>query len=174
MRVMIVLPHWFDDCLRIGKKISERPYMLPNPEVLNTATRQPARIGAAVDVQGASTARPQRDDISPPATPSKHRKDINVFQGKALLLASDLALSTHLVLTLTSLITDAGGCVVGTQQGRSSSIRHALIVSPPQPPLSTSTLAATINLNTTTDLRTTHFDSSTCTLRLKVSSFSPV
>ena len=30
----IVLPHWFDDCFKLGRKIKERPYAFPDPELL--------------------------------------------------------------------------------------------------------------------------------------------
>ena len=36
--IKIVLPHWFDDCLRLGRRIDERPYMLPDPEILRAST----------------------------------------------------------------------------------------------------------------------------------------
>lgn len=35
--IKVVLPHWFDDCLKLGRRIDERPYMLPNPEILRAS-----------------------------------------------------------------------------------------------------------------------------------------
>ncbi|KAL3956391.1 hypothetical protein ACCO45_009237 [Purpureocillium lilacinum] len=30
----VVLPHWFDACFKLGKRIDEAPYLLPDPEIL--------------------------------------------------------------------------------------------------------------------------------------------
>lgn len=44
--IKVVLPHWFDDCLKLGRRIDERPYMLPNPEILRASnmTSKPGEL----------------------------------------------------------------------------------------------------------------------------------
>lgn len=111
LNIDIVLPHWFDDCLRLGKKISEGPYLLPDAELLSNTAQQPVRIGVALAVQGASDPRPEHEPGSP-ISPSKHRRGTTAFRGKTVILAPDLGINTHLKESLATLIRTAGGSVV--------------------------------------------------------------
>jgi hypothetical protein len=110
LRCKIVLPHWFDDCFRLGKRISETPYLLPNPEILLKQDRPPAqRISA--DVVGAT--RPHPVDQLPSPTPSGDgSRYLDVFNDKNVMLSNDLGLSQDLLRTLNNLIVSGGGAVV--------------------------------------------------------------
>ncbi|WPG99757.1 Hypothetical protein R9X50_00257600 [Acrodontium crateriforme] len=113
--VKIVLPHWFDHCLRLGKKISERPYMLPNPAYLDSSWPQkPVRPVPSDHVEGATASRPSTELLNtprstPPSSPSAARKSLSAFKGKKVMLSTDLRLGAHLLQTLEELITQGGG-----------------------------------------------------------------
>ena len=109
LKCKILTPHWFDDCLRLGRKISERPYLMPDPEYLR---KQGAKIKdvASPQIDGATEARPSEPPSSsaPESSPSDQRKNLNVFMSKKILLCEDLDLSEHLLVTLKDLIQYAG------------------------------------------------------------------
>ena len=100
----------FDDCLRLGKRIDERPYLLPDPEMLQQVNTVPPRAVESKSVAGAVHPDPSRTVSAAPAPPS--RKDLNVFTKKAVMLANDLGIGSRLRETLESLITDGGGRLV--------------------------------------------------------------
>lgn len=107
-----VLPHWFDDCLKLGKRISFEPYLLPDPPIL-LKTRDIPMACESQDIDGASTAVPDFPEfLTPPASPSKQRLELNVFKGNTVLLSEDLSLSPHLKRSIRELITNGGGKVV--------------------------------------------------------------
>lgn len=109
----IVLPHWFDDCLRLGKKISETPYMFPNPPYLQAGASRPFPTESP-HVVGATRATPDGVPTgalpdTPPASPSDTRKNLNAFMGKKIRISKDLGLGEHLLKTLEALINHGGG-----------------------------------------------------------------
>ncbi|KIV98694.1 uncharacterized protein PV09_09522 [Verruconis gallopava] len=105
----IVLPHWFDDCLRLGKRISETPYLLPNPEVLRKQEKPPAqRISR--DVVGAASPHPI-NQLPSPSPSSDGPRQLDVFHKKSVMLSSDLGLGPELQKTLSDLISSGGGAV---------------------------------------------------------------
>lgn len=113
--VKIVLPHWFDDCLKLGKKISERPYQLPDSELLTIGNVGPVRVNPSPFVQGASDAMPQAVPyLTPSSSPSDSRKHLNAFMSKTLFLGQDLSLSEHLNINIEGLIYHGGGTLVGS------------------------------------------------------------
>ncbi|KAK0257903.1 hypothetical protein B0A54_14481 [Friedmanniomyces endolithicus] len=104
-----VLPHWFDTCFRLGKKINERPYMFPNPPLLHAVLPRPA-MGDSPHVGGATAAMPTGTPPStPPPSPSKTRKNLNAFMGKKVKLSPDLKIGQSLTRTLGELISHGGG-----------------------------------------------------------------
>ncbi|EFW23239.1 hypothetical protein D8B26_006740 [Coccidioides posadasii str. Silveira] len=100
----IVLPHWFDDCLKLGKRIDERPYMLPDPEILRARCDDPIKGTTNKDIIGASTPEPRyllsADEV---------RDDLNVFDGKSVMISSDLKIGERLLQCLETLIVKGGG-----------------------------------------------------------------
>lgn len=105
----ILLPHWFDDCLKLGRKINERPYLLPDPEILRKHSSK-IRDVPSPQIEGATMAKPTDAPPSsaPSSSPSQQRKDLNVFMSKKVMMCDDLELSEHLLHTLQQLIEYAG------------------------------------------------------------------
>ncbi|KAH8697495.1 putative DNA repair protein Rtt107 [Talaromyces proteolyticus] len=102
----IVLPHWFDDCLKLGRRIDERPYTLPNPEILRASPNAPIRKAENADIVGASTSNP----TTLPTTKDQNR-NLNVLEGKNVMLASNLGIGSHLLASIEDLIHQANGVV---------------------------------------------------------------
>ncbi|KAL2370783.1 hypothetical protein RJ035_006544 [Blastomyces gilchristii] len=107
--IKIVLPHWFDDCLKLGKRIDERPYLLPDPEILRLRHDAPVRITENKSIIGASTPEPKV--LSPESLREEVRSDLNVFEGKTVMLSEDLAIAARLHKSLVDLIVKSGGHV---------------------------------------------------------------
>ncbi|KAJ5333226.1 hypothetical protein MYU51_014781 [Penicillium brevicompactum] len=102
MKTKIVLPHWFDDCLKLGRRIDEGPYMLPDPEILRAGLETPIRQAENKDLVGASTTDPDK-------LPTLHNTgQRSVFQGKSIMLSQDLGIGSHLQQSLESVLEDGG------------------------------------------------------------------
>lgn len=110
LRCKIVLPHWFDDCLRLGKRISETPYLLPNPEILRKQDRPPAQR-ISPDVVGASTPHPI-DQLPSPTPSTDGSREVDVFNGKNVKFSDDLEIGPDTLKTLSNLIVSGGGAIV--------------------------------------------------------------
>ncbi|KAF2833518.1 hypothetical protein CC86DRAFT_365393 [Ophiobolus disseminans] len=115
LQLMIVLPHWFDDCLKVGRRISERPYTLPDPEILNLVNTK-APIPAArtsQQIREATSPDPINDPVLP--TLSAHLEPpraIKAFAGKNVKLSEDLSMSNKLRGIIAGMIKAGGGDVV--------------------------------------------------------------
>ncbi|OAG43848.1 hypothetical protein AYO21_02075 [Fonsecaea monophora] len=107
LAVKVVLPHWVDDCLKLGRKIDEQPYQFPNPEILEPAGGRIPVAKRKNQVNGA--AHP--DPIQLKQDPNPPRKLQNVFKKKAIMLATDLGIGRYLRETLEGLVTAGGGTV---------------------------------------------------------------
>ncbi|OQU98478.1 twin BRCT domain-containing protein [Cladophialophora immunda] len=103
----VVLPHWVDDCLKLGRKIDEYPYQLPHPEILEPASDRAPTAKHNHQVDGAV----HPDPVLFKQNPNPPRKLQNVFKKKAIMLANDLGISQYLRETLAALITTGGGAV---------------------------------------------------------------
>ena len=109
LKCKTVLPHWFDDCFRLGRKINERPYTFPNPELLRGENSSKVRDMHSDHLDGATVAMPSTlPSSSPPPSPSETRKNLNAFMCKKVFLSKDLQLSSHLHKTLEELINHGG------------------------------------------------------------------
>ncbi|KAF2401535.1 hypothetical protein EJ06DRAFT_581646 [Trichodelitschia bisporula] len=102
LKCMILLPNWFDDCLRLGKRISERPYLLPDPAILKSPAAY--RPQTNPDLAGAVTH-------SPTDMPNDTRK-LTVFKDKRVMLAQDLGIGHGLRDILGGIIDKNGGKIV--------------------------------------------------------------
>jgi hypothetical protein len=112
LNIKIVLPHWFDDCLKLGRRIDEQPYLLPDPEYgRQLYTNPPVSAVKNSHVVGASHPDPS---IVPDSSPPTARKDLSVFKNKRVMLAENLGIGSHLRTTLEDLILDGQGKVVDT------------------------------------------------------------
>ncbi|KAF1837609.1 hypothetical protein BDW02DRAFT_543706 [Decorospora gaudefroyi] len=109
--LVMVLPHWFDDCLRVGRRISERPYTLPDPEIL--ADAEPGAIPPArtsQQIRDATTPDPHNDPVAPPPHLEAPRA-IKAFDGKRVKLGEDLNLNSKLRGIIAGIIKAGGGSV---------------------------------------------------------------
>ncbi|KAG4025591.1 hypothetical protein MFRU_054g00200 [Monilinia fructicola] len=105
----IVLPQWFDDCLKLGKRIDERPYLLPNPEIFRMNPEDNLPIPSSAGLQGATAAHPDMLE-TPTTSPIKRR--LHVFKNKKVMLSKDLDIGKRLSELLTKLIEAGEGTVV--------------------------------------------------------------
>lgn len=105
MHVKIVLPHWVDDCLKLGRKIDEHPYTLPSPEILSPPLDKAPGAKRKTMVEGATYFDPSNKLPSPGAP----RKLERVFKKKTVMLANDLEISQYLRGILDGMITTSGG-----------------------------------------------------------------
>ncbi|GES60884.1 BRCT domain protein [Aspergillus terreus] len=110
LNIKIVLPHWFDDCLKLGRRIDERPYTLPDPEILRAAPDAPICSADNKDIVGASTPEPK--SLPTPVTSPLKRPKLDVFAGKQIMLSTDLGIGSHLLNSITEIIEEGGGSVV--------------------------------------------------------------
>ncbi|KAI9644499.1 regulator of Ty1 Transposition [Ciborinia camelliae] len=101
LKCKIVLPHWFDDCLKLGKRIDERPYLLPNPEIGRMKPEDNLPIPSSAGLEGATAAHPDMLD-TPTASPIQ--RNLDVFKGKNVMLSEDLDIGSRLTKLLTQLI----------------------------------------------------------------------
>lgn len=108
LRCKIVLPHWFDDCLKLGKRIDEGPYTLPNPEILRSGPTDPLAVPATPEMIGATSARP---DYLPKPADSPSALRLHVFDKKKVMLSADLQLNDRLRRVLEGLIEKGGGAI---------------------------------------------------------------
>ena len=99
----------FDDCLRLGQRIDEAPYQLPDPDILNADnTSRPSGVSRPdlhTSIPACAEALP-----SPQSSP---RGVKSVFTGRVIMLSADLDISVHLRSTIEGIITSGGGRVVG-------------------------------------------------------------
>lgn len=110
----LLIPLRFDDCFRLGKRIDEGPYLLPDPEILRSGPNDAVAIPLSQHLDGAASARPDR----PPMTADYQagaREKLTVFQDKSIVLSWDLGINEKLRKTLKSLIESGGGRVVDTE-----------------------------------------------------------
>lgn len=108
-------PDRFDDCFRLGKRIDEGPYLLPDPEILHADPDDAVAIPSSQHLEGAASARPDR----PPVTAyfqQGAREKLTVFQDKRIALSWDLGINDQLHKTLKRLIRDGGGQVIDSEE----------------------------------------------------------
>ena len=102
----------FDDCLKLGKKIDEGPYLLPDPEVLSTDPG-PLKLRENKDLYGASS--PNAGALPTPANSfvnGNERRNLTVFKARKVMLSTDLNIGSRLQQTIEDLITGSGGKIV--------------------------------------------------------------
>ena len=103
----------FDDCLKLGKRIEEGPYRLPDPEILRKRPEDRITEISRLDLEGASSPKPNRLP-TPCNSPADNRRQITVFKNKKVLLSNDLELGSRLLETIEDLIVSGGGSVTGS------------------------------------------------------------
>ncbi|KAJ2904684.1 putative brct domain-containing protein [Zalerion maritima] len=113
-KVKIVLPHWFDDCFKLGKRIDETPYLLPDPPILRERPEDEVKIPATGHLVGATSPHP--DYMPEPDANRSARVPLLVFQNAKVYFSDDLQLKDRLRAILTDLIRNGQGRVVADDQ----------------------------------------------------------
>ncbi|KAJ5476430.1 hypothetical protein N7475_002159 [Penicillium sp. IBT 31633x] len=115
LNVKIVLPHWFDDCLKLGRRIDERPYTLPDPEILRVGPETPIRWQENKDLVGASTTDPSK--LPTPSASAHISGQRSVFEGKSIMLSSDLGIGSHLQESIQAVLEQGGAKMTSNVDG---------------------------------------------------------
>lgn len=125
LKCKIVLPHWyvsnstvsnnvnsgrFDDCLKLGKRIDEKPYLLPDPEIFRVNPEDNLPFPTNESILGASSPRP---DTMPVPTDSPIRR-LDVFRNRKVMISQDLQLGNRLSKVIEDLIAGGGGHVTNS------------------------------------------------------------
>lgn len=111
LQLKIVLPHWFDDCLKVGRRISERPYELPNPEILRTEAGTIPATRLSAQIRDATTPDPLNEPVPLAPVHLEAPRAIRAFSGKSVKLSEDLKISSQLRGVITGMIKAGGGMV---------------------------------------------------------------
>ncbi|KAF6818869.1 BRCT-containing protein 1 [Colletotrichum musicola] len=105
LKVKIVLPHWFEDCFKLGRRIDEGPYKLPDPEILRKPELQTAvPMPRHDELQGATSTTP--------TYVAEGRQPATIFQGKGVMLGPDLAITARSLDIVKQLVINGGGRIV--------------------------------------------------------------
>ncbi|KPM38408.1 hypothetical protein AK830_g8169 [Neonectria ditissima] len=107
---IVVLPHWFDDCFKLGKRIDEGPYRLPDPEILKKAPEDQLAIPVNSNLEGATSTSPSYLPLPPDG--DVVRPPITVFQDRKVMFSTDLSISTRLDKVIREIINNSGGRLV--------------------------------------------------------------
>ena len=103
----------FDDCFKLGKRIDEKPYLLPDPEILRKSSDEDVKVPNTSQMEGAIAPRP--DFLPTPTdTPTNSVRKLHVFNAKKVMLADDLVLGSRLRGILEDLIEKGGGSITTT------------------------------------------------------------
>lgn len=113
LNIKILLPHWFNDCLKVGWRVAERPYLLPDPEVMNVeAGPIPSSVTKAI--RDATNPEPDGPPASSPRLHLAEPRAIKAFAGKRVMFGEDLMLNKSLREVITSKIEAGGGSIATT------------------------------------------------------------
>ncbi|OLN85288.1 BRCT-containing protein 1 [Colletotrichum chlorophyti] len=106
LKCKIVLPHWFEDCFKLGRRIDEGPYTLPDPEILRrTEDQAEVQVPHNEDIQGATSTIPNYIAES-------SRRAATIFQGKGVMFSWDLSITPRSLDIVKQLVVNGGGRVV--------------------------------------------------------------
>lgn len=104
----VVLPHWFDDCLKLNRRIDEAPYLLPNPEIERLDISQPVPLPRGPDLTYSHAHNGGAMAHDPPSP----RPNFEAFARKRVRLGEDLELSSRLKTVISTIILQAKGEIV--------------------------------------------------------------
>jgi hypothetical protein len=112
----LTVPQRFDACFKLGKRIDEAPYLLPDPEFLSKSSDEAVKIPPSQSLEGAISAVPN--------TLIEGRERVVVFAQKKVMLSADLNLNARLRNAITGIISDSGGEVVDSVEACDMFICH--------------------------------------------------
>ncbi|OBT83412.1 hypothetical protein VE02_07696 [Pseudogymnoascus sp. 03VT05] len=109
LKCKIVLPHWFEDCIKLGHRIDEKPYLLPDPELLRIGSEAQILVPVTNSLTGATTPLPDYIPVGADS-PSGSRK-LGVFRDKKVMFSDDVKLRSRHRGILEDLITNGDGAI---------------------------------------------------------------
>jgi hypothetical protein len=107
--------------LKLGKRIDETPYLLPNPEILLKSPEDSLPIPSTPQLQGATSSRPENFPIP---TDSPRRNPLTVFKEKQVMISEDLEISSRLRKILEDLIKGGGGSITNSVHNATMLVCH--------------------------------------------------
>lgn len=102
----------FDDCLKLRRRVDEKPYLLPDPPLLKAFGAQNIGINPAEPVPSSHLAYTHFGSLQSQSSPPVCK--VTIFKGsrKNVFLGRDLAVSPRLRATLEHVVQQAGGNLV--------------------------------------------------------------
>ena len=95
--------------MRLGKRIDEGPYLLPDPEILRRKPEDRIPDAQRPDLEGSSSTIPV--SLHPPGP---LERQLTVFKDKVVMLSPDLGIGSHLRGTIEGLVKGGGGDITGS------------------------------------------------------------
>ena len=102
--VEVVLPHWFDDCLKLRRRVPSDPYRFPNPRVLESNHRDDTPLPLSPEKNFALISDA---GLAAEQTPPECFEDI--FKGKKVYFGADLSLSARVLTSMSTVINYCNG-----------------------------------------------------------------
>ncbi len=112
--VKVILPHWFDDCMRIGRGSVELPrYQWPDPPLLQApGTTEPPKRSQNVDSWKRALFKTAAADTNYDLSKTGHRP---IWGQRRLLLSRNLGITPERKDAIESAIENSGGIVIRFQ-----------------------------------------------------------
>ncbi|KAG9248379.1 hypothetical protein BJ878DRAFT_476536 [Calycina marina] len=107
-KIKIVLPHWFDDCLKLGKRIDETPYLLPDPEIFHKNPEDDVEFPKTAHIEGATSPEPEFQE------PPKGWRRATIFKNKKVMVSKDLEIHKRTRQIIDALINGGGGTITNS------------------------------------------------------------
>lgn len=112
----VLTPHWFDDSVRVGRRVPEGPYLWPDPKVLQPGM-QVAMDEDDVEIGESGEKKRKKSSETRLSSPmameeAERREGVNVWAGRRLLLSRSLELGQGHREAVEANIQRAGGTVV--------------------------------------------------------------
>ncbi|KAK6531331.1 hypothetical protein TWF281_008142 [Arthrobotrys megalospora] len=99
----IVMPHWFDDCLKLNRRIDETPYLLPNADIMTMRASDPLPY-PSVNLTHTHD-HPEKLETDP----KYMRRETVIFTGKTFYFSRDLGLNDKLLKIITDIVIQGSG-----------------------------------------------------------------
>ncbi|KAG2338757.1 hypothetical protein BDR05DRAFT_918059 [Suillus weaverae] len=112
----VLTPHWFDDSVRVGRRVPEGPYLWPDPKVLQPGV-QVAMDEDDVEIGESGKKKRKKSGetrLSSPVTmeEAERKEGANVWAGRRLLLSRSLELGQGHREAVEANIQRAGGTII--------------------------------------------------------------
>ncbi|KAF3173194.1 hypothetical protein TWF788_009260 [Orbilia oligospora] len=99
----IVMPHWFDDCLKLNRRIDETPYLLPNADIMTMKASDPLPYPSI----NLTHTHDHREKLE--VDPKYMRRETVIFTGKNFFFSGELGLNEKLLKIITDIVIQGSG-----------------------------------------------------------------